>query len=372
MFERGARLTHPPNANNMQYYPRIRRYLQADLKAERRARFVNIKLGAVPSEFPKLVFSGNPRNLLIRLEQLMNRICRKMVAACGLFLFLAVGTSLKAQPAFEPSADLSYSLFNPVPADKLRELSTDRPGKSHSAITVDAGHFQIESDFLNYTYDPHGSGGITTRAYSVGTPIVKLGVTNWMDVELGLAMFNSLHQSDGSSANTSNGGAGGPITARGFGDTFLGAKINAFGNDGGDQSFAFLPFLKLPTAASGIGNDHVEFTVNVPYTLALSKPWSLTLEPNVGYLRNSDNTAYRGDYGFIVNLNRPIFVKGLTAAVELAVDASTEGMAETKMSFDPSLQYLVSKNLQFDVRAYLGLNKASPRYNPYIGVSYRF
>ena len=303
----------------------------------------------------------------------MNRVGRKIIATSGLFLFLAVGTSLKAQPAIESSPDLGFSLFNPVPANRLRELSTDRPGKSHSSITVDAGHFQIESDFLNYTFDPHGSGDITTRAYSVGTPILKLGVTNWMDVELGLALFNSLRQSDGSSSvNASNGGAGGTITARGFGDTFLGAKINAFWNDGGDQSLALLPFLKLPTAASGLGNGYAEFTVNAPYTIALSKPWSLTVEPNVGLLRNSDNTTYRGDYGLIVNLNRPVFIKGLTAAVELAVDASTERAAATKMSFDPSLQYLVSKNLQLDVGVYLGLNNATPRYNPYIGVSYRF
>jgi len=291
----------------------------------------------------------------------MNRVGKSMVVTSVLFLLLAVGTPLKAQPTTQSNPDTNHSLFNPVPANKLRELSTDRPGKSHSAITVDAGHFQVESDFLNYTYDPHGSGDITTRAYSVGTPIFKLGVTNWMDVELGVALFNSLHQTDGNSA-----------TAHGFGDTLLGAKINAFGNDGGDQSLAFLPFLKLPTAASGIGNDHVEFTVNVPYTMALSKPWSLTLEPNAGILRNSDNTTYRGDYGLIVNLNRPVFIKELTAAVEFAVDASTESTDATKMSFDPSLQYLLSKNLQLDVGAYLGLNKATPRYISYVGVSYRF
>jgi hypothetical protein len=295
-----------------------------------------------------------------------------MVVASGFFLYLAVGTPLKARPVIVLSSDLSYSLFNPVPEDKLRELSTDRPGKSHSTITVDVGHFQIESDFLNYTYDPHGSGEITTRAYSVGTPILKLGVTNWMDVELGLALFNNLHQSSGSSVDVSSGSTEGTIITRGFGDTFVGAKINAFGNDGGEQSLAFLPFLKLPTAASGIGNDHVEFAVNVPYTIALSKPWSLTLEPNVGFLRNSDNATYRGDYGFIVNLNRPVLIKGLTAAVEFAVDASTARTDATKMSFDPSLQYLLGKDLQLDVGAYLGLNKVTPRYNPYIGVSYRF
>ncbi|MBN8958834.1 MAG: hypothetical protein J0H17_20060 [Rhizobiales bacterium] len=30
-----------------------------------------------------------------------------------------------------------YSLFKPVPDDKLREFSADRPGKSHSSTTVD-------------------------------------------------------------------------------------------------------------------------------------------------------------------------------------------------------------------------------------------
>lgn len=289
----------------------------------------------------------------------------------------------------EPSqvADKSaYSILNPVPDDKLREFSTDRPGKSHSSTTVDAGRFQIESDFVNYTYDPRGPGHTTTRAYSIGTPILKLGVTNWLDLELGTALFNSLRQSGGNSqptvdpagssntptASSDQAGSGGPTTARGFGDTVLGAKINLFGNDGGSQSMALLPFLKLPTAARGLGNDHVEFTINAPYTVALSKPWSLTLEPNFGVLRNAANAGYRENYGFIANLNRPILIEGLTAAIEVAVDRSSEIKSFTKVSLDPSLQYLLTKTLQLDVGIYLGLNKATPRYNPYVGISYRF
>ncbi len=222
-----------------------------------------------------------------RQEQKVNRVKRQSIALSVLVVFTAVGAPAAAQTL--GPANVDYSLFNPVPNDKLRELSTDRPGKSHSAITVDAGHIQIESDFLNYTYDPHGNGDVTTHAYSIGTPILKLGVTNWMDVELGLALFNSLHQSSNSSTGNSNW----DVSAHGFGDTLLGAKVNAFGNDGGDQSLAFLPFLKIPTASPGLGNGHVEFTLNVPYTIALSKPWSLTLEPNIGVLRNIDNRGPR-------------------------------------------------------------------------------
>lgn len=199
---------------------------------------------------------------------------------------------------------------------------------------------------------------------------MKIGVTNWMDLEFGLSLLNGLRQSGGGLNATND--SGGTTRARGFGDTLVGAKINLFGNDGGDQSLALLPFIKLPTAARGFGNDHVEFTLNAPYTIALGKPWSLTLEPNVGILRNAANTRYRENYGFIANLSRPVLVEGLTAAVEVAVDVSSERKERPRVSFDPSLQYLITKNLQLDVGVYIGLNKQTPRYISYTGVSYRF
>ena len=317
---------------------------------------------------------------------LIARSIRSTALALGA-LGLAGAAHAEENDKGPPPDKSGYSLFNPVPDDKLREFSTDRPGKAHSSTTVDAGHFQVESDFLTHTYDPRGPGYTTTRAYSIGAPILKLGVTNWMDLELGLALFNSLRQSGGglslgaeASPGSSSGppdtadqGSGSSLTrARGFGDTLLGAKINLFGNDGGDQSLALLPFLKIPTAARGLGNDHVEFTLNAPYTIALSKLWALTLEPNFGVLRNAENTRYRENYGFIANLSRPVFVEGLTAAVEIAIDVSSERKERTRVSFDPSLQYLLTKNLQVDAGVYLGLNKATPRYLPYAGISYRF
>jgi len=49
--------------------------------------------------------------------------------------------------ASDPAPDKSsFHFFNPTPRSLMRELSTDRPDKTESAYTVDAGHFQIESD----------------------------------------------------------------------------------------------------------------------------------------------------------------------------------------------------------------------------------
>lgn len=54
------------------------------------------------------------------------------------------------QPAFcNESSDLDksiYNIFNPTPKDKMREFDTDRPDKIETPHTVDAGHFQIETD----------------------------------------------------------------------------------------------------------------------------------------------------------------------------------------------------------------------------------
>ena len=44
-----------------------------------------------------------------------------------------------------------YNLFNPVPENLLRDLSPDRPDATESPYTVDAGHYQLEMDFANFT-----------------------------------------------------------------------------------------------------------------------------------------------------------------------------------------------------------------------------
>jgi len=257
-----------------------------------------------------------------------------------------------------------YNLFNPTPDDQLRPFSTDRPGKTHSSLTVDAGHFQLESDFWNYTWDRFTRDRTTTRAYSVATPFLKLGVTNWAEIEVQIPTYNSL------SVRSRDGM--GNLRARGFGDLMIGGKINLFGNDGGDQALALYSLIKLPTAARGLGNNMVEYTLNVPYTIALPARFSLTLESAVGLLRNLNKQGYHADYQFLANLNRPIIGETVTAALEIAAEFTTDHNIRRRYTIDPSLQWLVTSALQLDVGAYIALNKNAPDYNPYVGISFRY
>lgn len=64
----------------------------------------------------------------------------------GVVLFLIQA----ARPASVADKSI-YHLFNPTPVSKMREFVTDRPDRTKSPISVDAGHFQLETDLVSLT-----------------------------------------------------------------------------------------------------------------------------------------------------------------------------------------------------------------------------
>jgi hypothetical protein len=69
-----------------------------------------------------------------------------------------------------------YWLLNPTPPDEMRSFNTDRPTKANVPYTVDAGHFQYETDLVNFTHQVIGS--VRTNTIMVPNPTFKVGVTN--------------------------------------------------------------------------------------------------------------------------------------------------------------------------------------------------
>jgi len=94
----------------------------------------------------------------------MRRICFFAAALCF--------TPALAQADDPPAPDKSgYTLFNPTPDADLRSLCTDRPTKSTSPCTVDAGHWQVESDVYNYTVQT--DAGVTTTTQLFTNPTLR-------------------------------------------------------------------------------------------------------------------------------------------------------------------------------------------------------
>ncbi len=128
-----------------------------------------------------------------------------------------------------------YTIFNPVPGDLLRELTPDRPDKTESPYTVDAGHFQLEMDFANLTLDD--SNSVRTRAWNVAPFNIKIGLLNNVDLQFVFDDYLWVCTHDRVTGTTTIQSGVGDFTPR--------LKINVWGDDGGPTALGFLSFVKF-------------------------------------------------------------------------------------------------------------------------------
>src|ERR1051326_5573751 len=194
-------------------------------------------------------------------------------AAAGCLLLLC-GHSVSAQAAEAPDKG-RYHLFNPTPREFMREMITDRPDRTESPYTVDAGHCQFEADVLNYSYDRYNAARSDARVESVAVAPVnlKLGLCNRADIQLVVQSYNSIRTHDRA--------AGTVDRQRGFGDVIPRLKVNLWGNDGGPTAFGVMPFVKLPTNQDRVGNNSVDGGIIFPLAAALPQGWSMGLMTEV-------------------------------------------------------------------------------------------
>jgi Putative MetA-pathway of phenol degradation len=100
----------------------------------------------------------------------------------------------------------------------MRNFSTDRPTKSNVPYTVDAGHFQYETDLVNFTRQV--SGTTHTDTLLVPNPTLKIGMTNNADFEVNVPFAG---------VRTYNTATAASRSLWGIGDTFVRSKINLWG-----------------------------------------------------------------------------------------------------------------------------------------------
>ena len=263
----------------------------------------------------------------------------------------------------DDQADKSgYTLFNPVPDDLLRKFAPDRPAKGFSVRTLDAGHVEIETDLVNYTYSNYL--GVSHSLQTID-PTIKLGVTNWMDVEVqlnGLQFTNSFDRNALPNFQSSTG----------LGDVFLRTKINLLGNDSGPVGFALIPYVKLPSSTSQISNGAVEGGVIAPLALR-PNDFIITLMTEIDDLKSATSNNRYANFVNLIGVSHGVpGFEGVNATVELYSSVGTDPGTAPVYTLDFGLNFKLDKHAILDVGLNLGLNKAAPTAQAYTGISVRF
>ncbi len=283
---------------------------------------------------------GNPPSL-VRLVSVL--------ALAG--IAMATGSGAMAQAA-QVADDASAIGDDPI--------CTDRPTKANNACSVPKGVVQIEFEAINWSR--LSAGGARSDAFAYASPTIKLGVSDSSDVQLTLTPLVEVR----------NRVAGRTASQTGFGDVFLRFKQRITAKDARIE-LALIPYIKAPTAKTGIGNGEWEGGISVPIQYALTDRWSLTVNPQLSLLAGSVDPDERHlELQTVLNLGYQLTTRTSVAAEVWTSQNWDPSGTVRQYSADLAIAHLLNDDLQLDGGVNFGLNQVTPDVQVYAGISARF
>ena len=291
-------------------------------------------------------------------------------------------------PAEKAAAKLKYNLFNPTPDDQLRPFSSDRPSKTDSPFTMDAGRFQLEADFSNFTYDRYNALRTDTRVETllVAPTFLRVGLLPDAELQVFIPTYEWLRTDARDAATTASNPVKGIVTTQnrrqvttvdGYGDMLFRLKVNLIGNEGGPFTLAIIPLIKVPTASDGLGNGRVEGAINFPVNYSLPAGFTLFAQTRYDFLYNGDRSGYHALFSNDLGLSRAIpgILDGkLSGYVEFASALSSRESRSDPfvLTADTGLVYQITPDIAVDLNSFFGLTRGAPDVNVFGGIAVRF
>jgi len=255
-------------------------------------------------------------------------------------------------PVFVLAATLA--LAAPRTAHALRELSTDRPDRTESAYSVDAGHLQLEMDGVAFGHDEEG--GQRARATALAVINGKLGLTPNLDLQF-IALSYVRERLDGGDVGASQ--------ISGFGGGAVRLKLNLFGNDGGPRALALMPFVEFPNRGVFPGAK-TEGGLIVPYAQALPGGFGLGAMFQADARADEAGDGYHAEWVGSATVSHDISGP-LGGYVELYSRTSFDAGAPWRGTADAGLTWALGDRAQLDLGANVGLSEASEDLVVFLG-----
>ncbi|MDB5013683.1 MAG: transporter [Daejeonella sp.] len=260
-----------------------------------------------------------------------------------------------AQTALIDTSKNVYTLFKPVPKGRMRNMETDRPGMSESPYSVDAGHFQLETDAFKMIINE--MDGVKTRDLEYNRLNIKAGITNHTDIQFVVPFYqekrtktvNGKEQIEDSSS---------------FEEVTIRVKHTVWGNDKGSTALALLPFVTLPTTKG----ERITGGLAVPFATKLKNKFSLGAQLDAQYEKDeSDEYDTQISNSYLIERELPWDFE-----VFLETYNSYALKAQHFDSFlNGGLVYSIGNNFNLDAGLHYGITDNSKK-EYYLGISFRY
>ncbi|MEA3034358.1 MAG: hypothetical protein QOH04_109 [Sphingomonadales bacterium] len=248
----------------------------------------------------------------------------------------------------------------PATAAEPRDFCPDRPGLGTPPCTIDRGKVDIEIGLADWTLEH--SGGDRTDTLIFGDLLVRYGLTDNLEVQLGWTSFATVRERAAGTVNR----------ASGTGDVTLALRRNLVHPDGSGFSAALMPYANLPTGGRVIGAGDWSAGLLVPLSYELPHGLSLDFTGGVEAAADADRHGRHLAYGGIAGLDVSL-PHNVTATVELSVQRDEDPSdRSTQLVGGLSLAWIARPDWQLDAGANGGLAGGAPDVELYAGIAHRF
>jgi hypothetical protein len=245
-----------------------------------------------------------------------------------------------------------YNLFNPTPKNLMREFATDRPDVTESAYTVDAGHFQLETDLFKTEHFKATKIITTNNFYNIAN--IKMGITNSLDLQLVVSSLVASRINNGISKTKTSG----------FGGVILRAKQNLWGNDNIRSALSILPFVNIPSG----NNSKFSGGIVMPFALSLPHGWNFGSQIEADITEGIMNNNYYFNFLASATVSHSLF-KNFDFFAEDVLSRDNE-LKTYEYFLDGGFVFALSPAIHIDTGIYYGLKSASPT-TYFLGLSFR-
>ncbi len=257
-------------------------------------------------------------------------------------------------------------------AQELDDIVTDRPDQTESAETVPKGFLQIEAGVI-VEYDevkedisfPPGFTMINSTL-TLGSPsmLARYGITKNIEVRLGVEYGVEVHRLIYRSSIRETVWPG--DNQYGWMPIVVGAKAKLLNEKGLIPNTALLVHLAIPLGDFAFQTDYVSPSFRFAFSHQLSERFAFSYNLGYEWELNKGSSVGTGIYTASFGIS---LVKNLSMYVE-TYGFLTKGETPDHR-FNSGLTYLVTKNVQADVSAGIGMNEKSPDYFVSGGLSFR-
>ena len=243
--------------------------------------------------------------------------------------------------------------------DLNEPLVTDRPDFTEATSTVGRGVGQLE---FGYTYFFDNDGASSVSSHSFPETLLRYGIlAEWLELRVGWNYAEEKTRTSGRS-----------MTVNGADDLYLGLKIGLTPQEGILPEMAIIPQMFVPTGSAAFNNGQVLPGVNWNYGWEVSD-----------FISTAGSSQFNRALDDVTDDNYIEFAQSWTIGYSLCerLGAYTEWFsffpsgadtAKPQHFFDGGFAFLLNNDVQFDVRAGVGLNDAADDYFIGTGASVRF